>query len=290
MKHRNELLLLRMAQADAYGGAAEEPRDEEDDAILLRLDHYPGRKDKPHRWKRYSDDGQMAVGVAETLLQGPPWLPTKFASAFLATYRRDPRKGYSPKFQEILDAAQDTDDFQLRVAGHPSERNGACMRAPPIGVLPNIADVLEVARVQAIVTHDTPMGIFSAQAVALMSHFALYYDDGFDRLEAFCRECLPDYHFPEAPRGPISPSQAIYTVHAVHWLLTSSHSLEDIMRKVILLRGDTDTVAAIAWGIASCRMHDELPAFWEADLEPDGPYGPVFLRDLGTRLMDRFDR
>jgi ADP-ribosylglycohydrolase len=78
------------------------------------------------------------------------------------------------------------------------------------------------------------------------------------------------------------------TVWAVHTLLTEETSLMGILRRAILWGGDTDSVCAIAWGIASCRYQDEqLPEFFERDLESgrDGKYGPAFLKELGRELM-----
>ncbi len=78
------------------------------------------------------------------------------------------------------------------------------------------------------------------------------------------------------------------TAHAVHTLLTTNNSLMDIMRQVIEWGGDTDSVAAIAWGIASARHQDEvLPDFFEHDLEIGRPYGKIYLEEMGTRLMAR---
>jgi hypothetical protein len=70
-------------------------------------------------------------------------------------------------------------------------------------------------------------------------------------------------------------------------LVSEEKTLLDIAKKTIEWGGDTDSVLSIAWGIASTRMHEELPAFFEGGLE-NGPYGRTFLRDLGTKLMRRF--
>jgi ADP-ribosylglycohydrolase len=64
-------------------------------------------------------------------------------------------------------------------------------------------------------------------------------------------------------------------------------SLMEILKWVLECGGDTDTVAAIAWGIASCRYQKELlPEFFERDLEGGNPEtGAAYLRDLGDELM-----
>lgn len=62
-----------------------------------------------------------------------------------------------------------------------------------------------------------------------------------------------------------------------------------IMRRLLEWGGDTDSVAAIAWGIASSRYQDEvLPEFMERDLEPGSEYGVAFLKGLGVQLMAKY--
>jgi hypothetical protein len=45
------------------------------------------------------------------------------------------------------------------------------MRAGPIGLLPDLTEILRRAEIQARLTHDTPDGIESAQAAALAVHY-----------------------------------------------------------------------------------------------------------------------
>ena len=50
------------------------------------------------------DDTQMSLAVAELLLREEEPAGDAFADAFLATYRRDPRPGYSSHFAVLLEA------------------------------------------------------------------------------------------------------------------------------------------------------------------------------------------
>src|SRR3990167_2227386 len=101
--------------------------------------------------------------------------------------------------------------------------------------------------------------------------------------------------FREAWVGPVQSRCAhspydvgINTAWAVHTLLTTQTTLLGIMKQVLEWGGDTDSIGAIAWGIASCRMREELPAFFETDLEKENgsAYGPAYLKTLGKQLMD----
>ena len=104
--------------------------------------------------------------------------------------------------------------------------------------------------------------------------------------------------FREAWVGPVQSRCAhspydvgINTAWAVHTLLTTQTTLLGIMKQVLEWGGDTDSIGAIAWGIASCRMREELPAFFETDLEKENgsAYGPAYLKTLGKQLMDAYD-
>jgi ADP-ribosyl-[dinitrogen reductase] hydrolase len=160
--------------------------------------------------------------------------------------------------------------------------------------------VLTVATVQASVTHDTPPGRFSARAVALMSHFSLYETVGFNDLPAYLVEHLPEedrqFNGCYAPwsgrqvRSEKGKPVSLTNVQAVLHLLIKKPSLKEIMELLIEWGGDTDSVAAIAWGVASARYQDEeLPAFFDRDLEGGNEKtGAPYLKELGKALMRKY--
>lgn len=294
MKHPNPLMLLRIAQADAYAMATEYlklPRDSEVMAQAMKFERY-GRHPIHHlRPGQYTDDTQMSIAVAETILTSDT-SPKSFAEAFVRCYQRDRREGYARGFQRVLDEVKDGEDFLARIRPD-SEKNGAAMRSVPLGVIAQPRDVAAIARTQARLTHDTPDGILSSQIVALLSHLALYSDEpmGLDRALAFCISVLPESADQlEALRVPwegpvVGPRVGIKTAHAVLHLVTRGEPLMGILRQIIEWGGDTDSVAAIAWGIASTRDPGPVPDFLEYGLEPGGRYGVMFLKQLGEKLM-----
>ena len=308
MLHPNPLMLLRIAQADAYAMATEYIKNPRDDAVLeaaLKFEQYVKHPTHSLKAGSYTDDTQMSIGTVEVLLEGPPFTRRKFIEAFVRAFQRDPRDGYSRAFQKFLETVKDADDFEARIRPD-SVKNGACMRAVPIGVLEDPKEILEVARAQATATHDTDEGILSAQMVALMSHFALYSGDGFDRLSDFLHAHL-DWKGAKTGKemkewavghagwtpwtDPVNgkTNVAWATTQAVYTLVASQNRLLDVLRQTIEFGGDTDSVAAIAWGIASTRMNGaELPEFLEWGLEPGGKYGAGFLRELGAKLMEKY--
>lgn len=300
MRHRNDLMLLRIAQGDAYGMAREyvKTKDFPDHvAACLKLERYmahPTYHTLPAG--TYTDDAQMSIGVTEVLLQGEGCNSRDFVDAWFRCFKRDPRDGYSRRFQEILQEATSPSHL-IQLVVPDSNKNGAAMRSVPIGVLQDPHDVVNVAGMQAALTHATWGGINSSIAVALMSHYALYDRRGFSSMREWGNLYCPAFeHFREPWVGPVQEASkdgkglgvGVNTAWAVHTLLTEETTLLGIMQRLLKWGGDTDSVAAIAWGIASCRMTEELPKFFEDDLErlSGSSYGPSFLKDLGKQLMD----
>lgn len=271
----------------------------------------------------YTDDTQMSIAVAKTLIlrdfelpkassvtgadsrteRGDEWekvvtMRRTFATHFVRTFKKDPRPGYSKYFQEFLKSINtgagewaDGDDFLVRCNPN-SDKNGAAMRSVPIGVLPDPRLVLHVAREQARITHDTDGGRDSSEMVALMSHFALYHDAPLSDVHKFL---APVRHISTGDRNlllwsgaPVEGSDVgMKTARAVMTLISQEKTLMDIAQRAIEWGGDTDTVLAVAWGIASARMHEPLPAFLDEDLE-NGTHGRDYLVSLGSKLMEKY--
>jgi ADP-ribosylglycohydrolase len=302
MHHPNPKLLVYIAMADAYAAACEYIRLPKDQSTLdqaLQFKGYgshPRHKDRPGT---YTDDTEMSAANARVLLMEKPFLPLDFATAYVDEFNRGGRrKGYSKGFRAFLESVRDGEAFMAKI--HPnSTKGGAAMRSVPIGVLPWTTDVTEIATLQARITHDTPEGRFSARAVALMAHFAMYDEARLETLPRYLDQHLPaedkrfsgSYHnvWPTGQPvvGTIYKPVSLATVQAAMTAIVRHASLMEILKWVLECGGDTDTVAAIAWGIASCRYQKEiLPEFFERDLEGGNPEtGAAYLRDLGDELM-----
>jgi ADP-ribosylglycohydrolase len=309
MKHRNDNMLLRIAQGDAYALALEYVNDT--DAPGLREELYKLEKFHKHptyhklNAGQYTDDTQMSAAVAQVLIDsvynvdrgGTKHLSSEhFIDRFFDFFKRDPRDGCSRNFQAILEEAKDATHLRQLIIPN-SIANGAAMRSVPLGVIKNPKEIVEIAGLQASTTHATYGGINSSVTVALMSHFALYDHRSFSSMLKWGNQYCPAFElFREPWVGPVKARKepgdlgvGLNTAWAVHTLLTQETSLKGIMRKVIEWGGDTDSVASIAWGIASCRyQNEELPSFLESDLEVGGKYGPEFLKNLGKNLMSAY--
>lgn len=308
MRYRNDNMLLRIAQGDAYALAAEYAKRKKDDPErdeLLEMKRYLAHPTY-HKLKpgTYTDDTQMSIAVAEVIIKdasGCYWenymSAETFAQHFFEAFKRDERDGYSRGFQKVLEGAQSPDHLRQLIIPN-STKNGAAMRSVPLGVMYDPKEIVRIAGIQAAVTHATGEGIQSSVATALMSHYALYDRRGFSGLRAWGNRYCPVFEYFREPwvgpvKAPVKHSPfdvGVNTAWAVHTLLVEETSLKGIMRRILEWGGDTDSVAAIAWGIASCRMQDEeLPEFLERDLEVGNTkYGVAYLKQLGKQLMDAY--
>ncbi len=275
-------MLLEMAIGDAYGAAFEFMPDD----FLVRENDLSAYKRNPETGLgdgRYTDDTQMALAIAEHLLEGGAFHAESLAERFVTTFKRDPRRGYSKRLYEVLRTSNDGSDFLAAIAP-VSDRSGAAMRVSPIGLLPDIKQVLNLAERQAAITHDTPSGRTSAQAIAAMVHYLAYGLGPRGDLGRFI-----EAHVPGHPWSGIWTGRAdmagLSCAHAAISLVQSATSLSGLLRDAIALGGDTDTVAAMAMFSGSlCRdITRDLPQVLHDGLE-NAAYGRDTLRDLDARL------
>jgi ADP-ribosyl-[dinitrogen reductase] hydrolase len=306
MKHRNDLMLLRIAQGDAYGMAREYVKRKDFPELYLQCLEFKQYLQHPTYHKlppgTYTDDTQMSLAVTEALInaqRGVLLTAEVFVQRFFDAFKRDPRDGYSRAFQAILEEATSPDHLRQLIVP-TSHANGAAMRSVPIGVIKDPKEVMRIAGMQAATTHASYGGINASIAVALMSHFALYDRREFSSIVEWGNHHCPAFeYFREPWSGPVQENSddgkglgvGLNTAWAVSTLLMHSTSLMDMMKRAIMWGGDTDSVCAIAWGIASCRALDEdIPTFLERDLEQhtSGQYGVTYLKQLGKQLMDAY--
>lgn len=165
-------MLVELAIGDAYGAGFEYAP-----ARMVREQNdLPGYVQHPCHGIRpgcYTDDTQMSIAIAEAIISGAPWTPLMLAQHFVEALKRDPREGYAGRFYGFLQEVNDGEEFLARMKPY-SDKSGAAMRAGPIGIYPDLKEVIERCQIQAAITHDTPAGINAAVAASLMTHYGLY--------------------------------------------------------------------------------------------------------------------
>lgn len=231
----------------------------------------------------YSDDTQMQIALAEVIASERDWTPLELAEAFVETFKRDPRPGYAHRFQAFLNSINSGREF-LEQMRPDSDRNGAAMRAPVIGLFSSIDEVIAKSEVQARLTHDTRGGVDSAIAAALMSHFFAYSLGGKEELPDFLAKHVPRYDWKPTWQGEV-PVHGIKTVQAAVTAVCQSNTLAELLRRSVAFTGDVDSVATIAMASASSHAsftRDVPDNLWN-DFEATR-FGLDYLIDLDRRV------
>jgi ADP-ribosyl-[dinitrogen reductase] hydrolase len=235
---------------------------------------------------KYTDDTQMSIAIAELLLGNLAWTPENIASSFVSCFKRDPRQGYSKGLYGLLSKINTGTELLTEIKPI-STRNGAAMRSVPLGYLNNKMDVIRYATEQAKVTHDTPMGIASSCAVALVAHLGLVLKGSISDISKFLTEQgFSGWDFNWHTEASV---EAFDTISAVLTCLQSTRSAKELLAHCVELGGDTDSVAAIAVGLSTCftEYSKDLPSLlFELLDEPD--YGLEFLSALDRKLSHHF--
>lgn len=252
----------------------------------------------------YTDDTQMMIALAESLLRCNRVDEQDLAAAFRAHY--DERRGYGSGTKTVLSLWESgvpvAEAAGRLFDGQGSRRNGAAMRVAPVGLrfFPDEARVVTEARRSALPTHAHPEGADGAvvQAVAVAAAVA-----GRDPLPATLAAAAtaPMRRSLEELVGMTARSldplvlggpdrrvaySATASVPVAVVVGSRARSFEQAVMVAVRCGGDTDTVAAMAGAVAGARFGaSSIPARWYAALE-DGVHGRSYVERLALALAD----
>lgn len=252
---------------------------------------------------RYTDDTQMAIGVAETLVACGAIDETALCSAFASNY--DPARGYGQGARRILEAIRSGEDWRalsLNLFPGGSLGNGAAMRAAPIGLFfcDDLDLVAEQAERSAQPTHMHPIGIDGARLLAVAVALALRPGE-FDRKE-FYRE-LGRHAKTEEFQWQLSVARRLKRTQSVAGFGNSLEAHRSVMTAIAIFTNspddyvgavsraigqgnDTDTLAAMAGALCGARLGTAgIPAELIGKLEDDHK-GRRHLEYLAEALFD----
>jgi ADP-ribosylglycohydrolase len=275
-------MLLELAIGDAYGAGFEYAKPE----FVLSYNDLSGYVQHPRHNLRpgcYTDDTQMSLAIAETLVTQEFWTPEVLADRFVTTFKRDQREGYAKRFYQYLLQVQNGQQL-LEGINWTSDKSGAAMRAAPIGVLPTVERVIEATTIQAAITHNTEDGINAARAAALMSHYFIYQLGSKKNLGQFLESHVSG-EWSQPWQGEVN-SKGWMSVRAAITAVMRNDSLSELLKDCIAYTGDVDTVAAIALAAASCseEIAQDLPEHLITGLE-NNSYGRDYIIALDRELM-----
>lgn len=275
-------MLLELAIGDAYG-AGFEFADRQIIESYNNLSSYIQHPRHDIQPGCYTDDTQMSLAIAETIVGKEPWTPEVLASKFIVAFNRDRRVGYASKFYNFLLEVEDAKDFLARIYS-TSDKSGAAMRAAPIGIFPTVEKVIEAATIQAAITHNTSDGINAARAAALMSHYFIYRLGAKGDLGKFL-ETHVSGEWSKPWEGEVK-TKGFMCVRAAITAVMRNDSMSELLKDCISFSGDVDTVAAIALAAASCspEIAQDIPEHLIENLE-NLSYGKDYIIQLDRQLM-----
>ncbi len=186
----------------------------------------------------FTDDTVCVVAVADAMLRR-----RSFAKSLRTFIARHPDRGYGGMLEEWA--------LDRKAGPYGSWGNGAPMRVAAVGWLArDEAEAMDLARAQAVVSHDHDEAISAAQAVAVAiwrlrageppasvrAHIAstFQYDLSSDTV-------FEDGGFDVSAAGTVPPA-LVAAFEAPDWV--------SAVRKAVSLGGDTDTLACIAGAVA----------------------------------------
>jgi poly(ADP-ribose) glycohydrolase ARH3 len=250
----------------------------------------------------YTDDTQMAIGVAETLITCNGIDEHELCRRFAANYL--PQRGYGRGARVVLEAMVQGKDHKYLAANHlpgGSFGNGAAMRVAPVGLMfrHDHNKLWEQAKLSALPTHVHPLGVEGAQVLALAVGLASTVDEFVrDDFFAALRERCSSLEFSGPLRraaqltdvrdlgrfgNGIEATASVVTAIASFGLTPKSY--EETIGNVILLGGDTDTMAAMAGAVSGAYLgRSAIPRHFIDNLE-DRRQGRAYLEELSQKLL-----
>lgn len=299
-------MLVELAIGDAYGLPFEFVNDLEfiKSHNNLQYHEHPTRFHEGIKAGHYTDDTQMTIAVINHLLLAKEHpgncTQSSLMRKFIEAHRQDVRQGYGKRLAVALSHAikespeNEVDCFVKHLGESVSSANGCVMRTIPFGFLPDAAQVARYAIMNASTTHMSFKAVKATVITSLVSHY-LYHEMGpLDRIHIqgwLVNNGMDIVFFREEDDTKRVECDAMETIQAVLYLITSEKSQSAILRKAIDLRGDTDSVAAVAMGLSSLskEIEQDIPRNLYDNLE-NGAFGRDYLEMLERKLFEAYPR
>jgi ADP-ribosyl-[dinitrogen reductase] hydrolase len=237
----------------------------------------------------FTDDTEMALALAESLLAHRPLDAEDLAGRFVAWLRAGP-PDVGIHTQSVLSRVAAGMAWQPAVesvqASHPdSAGNGSVMRCWPVALAyaqGNLLQLVVDSQLQSRVTHPHP----ECEAGSAFVNAALYFLLGGATPVAALDQALMAVRLPRGLQAAIEaapgqPREALrnsgwvrHTVESAVWGLLTTSSFEEAVVQVVNLGADADSAGAVAGALAGAAYGlAGIPARWQAVLQGEWPLG-----------------
>lgn len=225
---------------------------------------------------QYSDDTQMSLMVAESLIQNKGFNPDDLSARYVHWITSGIARGYGrTTFAALQKIASGTHWSESGVIG--SYGNGTAMRAAPFGIFfrNDIKSLKEIVKIDNKMTHDSDEAEAGALAIAITTYLVVNSDteDLLDRVA----EHLPNTKIKSlvlsmgsVMRLPVTPMQVLQTfgtkadvretVPSALYCFCKFGDAHSALLTSIRAGGDTDTTAAIVGALFGASNNlDSIP-------------------------------
>ncbi|MFQ6040646.1 MAG: ADP-ribosylglycohydrolase family protein [Candidatus Poribacteria bacterium] len=259
---------------------------------------------------RYTDDTQMMIGIAESLVHCKGFNGEDMAQRFVSNF--DLTRGYGPGAMMAIDklrAGYSWDKAGGTTFENGSYGNGSAMRIAPVGVFyhDNPKQLRKVAYLSSMITHAHPLGkeggALQAYAIACALETRSLRENGFlQSIKAFLRDDIDIYHekidqIQRLLETDQKPSEVVNTLGngitcfdsipaAIYSFLSHHESFESAVVYAVNLGGDADTIGAMTGAISGAyHGYEEIPDRWIEKLE-NGVKGRDYVISLAEQLYE----
>ncbi|SJZ88278.1 ADP-ribosylglycohydrolase family protein [Selenihalanaerobacter shriftii] len=261
----------------------------------------------------YTDDTEMMIGVAESLIAVNGFDGKDMANKFITNLNLD--RGYGSGTIQALNNIKAGTSWQEAgkyVFGNGSFGNGSAMRVAPIGVFyhDNYEKLKEKAKKSSLITHAHPLGKTGATLQALTVGYAINQASDsdfsvenylnflsklldldskeFSHKFRLINEYLDDQPNKEQVAKELGSDTRVFNSvpTSIYSFLANLNEFRDAVLYAINLGGDTDTVGAMTGAIAGAyHGFDKIPKDWLNNLE-NNKKGLDYIINLGERLFE----
>jgi ADP-ribosyl-[dinitrogen reductase] hydrolase len=283
--------LVGLAVGDALGAPLEFlPRDQ----VRKRFPQGLREMTASSLWNKgeYTDDTQMALLIAESLLQNEGFVASDIAKRFQEWARAAKDVGIQTRaVVNMAGYAEDPERCARKYyTDHPdsSAGNGALMRCAPIALfcLSSIEELIEMSRASGRVTHQDPKAQSSCVILNGCIRAAICNDVRDARAEVLA--LVPDserttWHQLERienyrEQEIASSGYTVHTLEAAFWSFLTTESYEHAVVRAANLGDDADTVAAVCGALAGAYYgYSAIPERWREQLQDEARIREVAL-------------